>query len=180
MITQIMKLFHKSAGALFFAVGLFSSNGADLPQLTLGQAHETALRDHPLIHVGDLKALVMRQVSRQVQSGFYPNLSANVVAVGTLRDNTRLAAVGALNNPAIFDRNAEGLMLSQLITDFAEPRISPAAPNFKPKPPPTMLRPRASKFCWRSMEPSTRLCRPNPSHGWPNRRSQTANHSWTR
>jgi len=113
-----MKIFHKSAGAVFLAVGLFHSNGVELPQLTLQQAHEAALRDHPLIHVGDLKALVMRQVSRQVQSGFYPNLSANVVAVGTTKENTRLAAIGALNNPAIFDRNAEGLMLSQLITDF--------------------------------------------------------------
>ena len=113
-----MKIFHKSAGAVFLAVGLFRSNGVELPQLTLQQAHEAALRDHPLIHVGDLKALVMRQVSRQVQSGFYPNLSANVVAVGTTKNNTRLAAIGALNNPAIFDRNAEGLMLSQLITDF--------------------------------------------------------------
>ena len=28
------------------------------------------------------------------------------------------AAIGALNNPSIFDRNAEGLVLSQLITDF--------------------------------------------------------------
>ncbi len=32
--------------------------------------------------------------------------------------NTRLAAIGALNNPSILDRNAEGLILSQLITDF--------------------------------------------------------------
>jgi outer membrane protein len=38
--------------------------------------------------------------------------------VGTANENTRLSAIGALNNPGIFDRNAEGLMLSQLITDF--------------------------------------------------------------
>ncbi len=113
-----MKLLHKSVGAVFLAVGLFSSNGVELLQLTLQQAHEAALRDHPLIHVGDLKALLLRQVAREVESGYYPNLSANVVAVGTTKDNTRLGAIGALNNPAIFNRNAEGLMLSQLITDF--------------------------------------------------------------
>jgi outer membrane protein len=112
-----MRVLHLVVSAVFLAE-LFSSSGAELPQLTLQQAHEAALRDHPLIHVGDLKALLMRQISRQVESGFYPNLSANVVAVGTTRDNTRLAAIGGLNNPAIFDRNAEGLMLSQLITDF--------------------------------------------------------------
>jgi outer membrane protein len=88
------------------------------PQLTLQQAHENALRNHPLIHAGDLKAMIASQTVREVRSAFFPNVSANVVAVGTARDNTRLAAVGALNNPAIFDRNAEGLMISQLITDF--------------------------------------------------------------
>ena len=90
----------------------------DSPQLTLQEAHEAALRNHPLISVADLKALAARQVTRQFQSGFFPTLSANVVAVGTANDNTRLAAIGALNNPSIFDRNAEGLILSQLITDF--------------------------------------------------------------
>ena len=90
----------------------------DLPPLALQKAHETALRNHPLISVADLKALAAQQVTRQAQSAFFPNLSANVVAVGTAHDNTRLAAVGALNNPAIFERNAEGLVVSQLITDF--------------------------------------------------------------
>jgi len=113
-----MKRVHHFTGTIFLALGLLRCSGAELPQLTLQQAHEAALRNHPLIHVGDLKALVLRQVTREVQSGFYPNLSANVVAVGTTKENTRLAAVSALNNPAIFDRNAEGLMLSQLITDF--------------------------------------------------------------
>jgi len=118
MIREMMKTLYKtSMFALFFA-GLLSCHGADLPELTLVQAHEAALRDHPLIHVGDLKALVMRQNARQAQAGFFPNLSANVVAVGTAKENTRLAAIGALNNPSIFDRNAEGLMISQLITDF--------------------------------------------------------------
>jgi outer membrane protein len=89
-----------------------------LPPLTLQEAHETALRNHPLISVADLKALAAQQVTRQVRSAFFPNLSGNVVAVGTAGDNTRLAAIGALNNPSIFERNAEGLVISQLITDF--------------------------------------------------------------
>ena len=66
-----------------------------------------------------MKALAARQVTRQVQAAFFPTLSANVMsAVGTADENTRLGAIGALNNPSIFDRNAEGLILSQLITDF--------------------------------------------------------------
>ena len=89
-----------------------------LPELTLQQAHESALRNHPRISVADLRALAARQVTREFRSGFFPNLSANVVAVGTANENTRLAAIGGLNNPSIFERNAEGLILAQLITDF--------------------------------------------------------------
>ena len=101
-------------------LGLLSRGAfaADLPSLNLRQAHETALRNHPLISVADLKALASREVVTQVRSGFFPNISANALAVGTADNNTRLSAIGALNNPAIFDRQAEGLMISQLITDF--------------------------------------------------------------
>ena len=91
---------------------------AEIQPLTLKQAHETAIRNHPLITVADLKALASRQVVTQARSGFFPNISANAVAVGTAASNTRLEAIGALNNPAIFDRQAEGVMISQLITDF--------------------------------------------------------------
>jgi outer membrane protein len=90
----------------------------DLPTLTLSQAHETAIRNHPLISVAELKAMASLQVAKEARAGFFPNISINAVAVGTARDNTRLEAVAALNNPAIFNRQADGLMISQLITDF--------------------------------------------------------------
>jgi len=101
-----------------FGLGFNIASAEDGPALTLQEAHETALRNHPLISVADLKALAAQQYTRQVRSAFFPNLSANVVAVGTAGENTRLAAIGALNNPSIFERNAEGLVVSQLITDF--------------------------------------------------------------
>src|SRR6266849_979926 len=114
----MIKRFYGPFFVVLFGLGFCIASAEDRPPLTLQQAHETALHNHPLISVADLKALVARQVTREVRAGFFPNLSANVVAVGTTGDNTRLAAVGALNNPAIFDRNAEGLMISQLIMDF--------------------------------------------------------------
>jgi outer membrane protein len=102
----------------WLGVCLAQASAADLPSLTLKEAHETALRNHPLISVADLKTLASREVMKQARSGFFPNLSANAVAVGTARSETRLEAIAALNNPSIFARNAEGLVLSQLITDF--------------------------------------------------------------
>jgi outer membrane protein len=110
--------FYSKVAAIGAGLGCWLAGAEELQPLTLQEAHETALHNNPSITVADLKALVARQVTRQVRAGFFPNLSGNVVAVGTAGDNTRLAAVGALNNPAIFDRNAEGLMVSQLITDF--------------------------------------------------------------
>jgi outer membrane protein len=106
-------------GALFLGGSVLTGwAGTNFPSITLPQAHETALRYNPQISVADLRALVARQVTRQVQAGFWPNLSANILAVGAANDNTRLAAIGGLNNPLIFSRQAEGLILSQLITDF--------------------------------------------------------------
>lgn len=113
-----MKLCVCLAGCLVFGIPRLCVAATEPPRLTLEQAHEMALRNHPLIRVGDLKALIAGETVRQTRSGFFPNISANAVAVGTAKDNTRLAAVGALNNPAIFDRNAEGILVSQLITDF--------------------------------------------------------------
>ncbi len=86
--------------------------------LTLQQAHEIALKNHPRISVAQLLALAAHEATREVSSAYLPQVSANVMAVGTTEDTTRLSAIGGLNNPAIFDRNAEGLMVSQLITDF--------------------------------------------------------------
>ena len=104
--------------AVLLGFTLTVAKAEDAQQLNLQQAHEAALRSHPQISVADLKALAARQVTRQFRSAFFPILSANVMAVGTANENTRLAAIGGLNNPSIFDRNAEGLVLSQLITDF--------------------------------------------------------------
>lgn len=95
-----------------------TTNCEELPTLTLEQAHDLAIRNHPRITVSNLKALAAREVTREAQAAYLPSISANAVAVGTAEENTRLAAIGTLNNPSIFDRNAEGLTISQLITDF--------------------------------------------------------------
>ena len=117
---RLLMTLHFEKHCLLVLAGLVltSLRAAEVPPLTLHEAREAALNNHPLITVADLKTLVARQITREVRSGFFPNVSANAVSVGTTENNTRLAAIGALNNPAIFDRNAEGLMISQLITDF--------------------------------------------------------------
>jgi outer membrane protein len=95
-----------------------SLHAAEPPTLSLQQAHEAALKNHPRITVADLRALAARQITREAWAAYFPNVSGNVIAVGTKDENTRLAAIGGLNNPSIFERNAEGITISQLITDF--------------------------------------------------------------
>ena len=91
---------------------------AEEPQsLTLNAARELALHNHPKISQAELEAQASKQVISQVRSGFLPNLMFNATAVGTADENTRIAA-GGLNNPAIYERNAEGVTVTQLILDF--------------------------------------------------------------
>lgn len=100
-----------------FALLPLAALAAEPRMLTLKEARELAIQNHPRISVADLRALAARQTVQQARSGYFPTLTANATAVGASQDNTRLAA-GAINNPSVFERNAEGLSLTQIITDF--------------------------------------------------------------
>jgi len=92
---------------------------ADAPaQLTLSQAEQLALKQHPRISVAELTAMAARQAAREVQSALLPNIFASATAVGTGDPNNTRIAAGALNNPLIYERQADGATISQLITDF--------------------------------------------------------------
>jgi outer membrane protein len=88
-----------------------------LPVLTLKEAQELALRNHPQIAAANLRALAAEQVVREALSGYFPTANLYFSAVGADSHDTRLMA-GGLNNPSVFDRVAEGVGVSQLITDF--------------------------------------------------------------
>lgn len=109
---------------LHFAVVLLAtsalvSNAQTNPprHLTLQEAKEIALKHHPRITVAELRALAAQQAAKEVNASFFPTASINVTAAGADSETTRIAA-GAINNPSVFNRNAEGITISQLITDF--------------------------------------------------------------
>jgi outer membrane protein len=89
----------------------------DVRQLTLRQAQDLAIKNHPRITQAELIALAAKQVVREARSAFFPSISADATAVDSTANNTRIAA-GGLNNPLILSREAEGINISQLITDF--------------------------------------------------------------
>jgi outer membrane protein len=87
-------------------------------KLTLKEARDLALHQHPRITAAEFRALAAKQAVLQTRAALLPAFSLNAVAVGAADPNTRLTAGGGLNNPAVIERAAAGLSISQLITDF--------------------------------------------------------------
>lgn len=85
-------------------------------KLTLKEAEEIALKNHPQIQASLLNALAANEVPTEVGAVRYPLLSANLTGAGA-NDNARIAA-GGLNNPNILSRGATGMSVSQLLFDF--------------------------------------------------------------
>jgi outer membrane protein len=105
------------ACALLLFLGMQSILAQETIPLTLKQAAEIALTNHPQITAAELIALASKQVVRETRAAYYPIVTADATAVGTGGSDTRLAA-GGLNNPLILERNAEGVNASEIITDF--------------------------------------------------------------
>jgi outer membrane protein len=104
------------------------SNQAGSPKLTLRDAEQLALKNHPRVTVAELNAMASQQVYREVRSAFFPTIGGNATGVTTANDGNRLTA-GLLNNPTVFDRAAAGLTAGQLITDFGRTRNLAASAN---------------------------------------------------
>jgi len=105
---------------------------ADLPTqpLTLAEAQRIALNNHPQIKASDYETKAAEEDVTSKRAGYYPHVSANAERAFA-EQNTRLAAIGSLNNPTVIDRGSAGIGVSQLITDFgrtdAEVEASKAA-----------------------------------------------------
>jgi len=88
-----------------------------LPVLTLADAEKIALKSHPQIAEANYRALAAQEVVKETRAGYFPHAGLYVDAVGANSEGTRVTA-GGLNNPAIYDRAAGGVEVSQYLTDF--------------------------------------------------------------
>jgi len=85
-------------------------------KLTLEQAEQIALQNHPQIQAAtQLASAAVAQV-QEARSSYYPQVNASLTGVEAEHDS-RIAA-GFLNNAIIYDRFAAGVAVSQLVTDF--------------------------------------------------------------
>src|ERR1022692_4511671 len=85
-------------------------------KLTLQEAEQIAIQNHPQIQAATQLASAAAAQVQEARSFYYPQAYGSLTGVEA-ENNSRIAA-GALNNPIIYDRFAEGVMVSQLVTDF--------------------------------------------------------------
>jgi outer membrane protein len=84
--------------------------------LTLRQAEQIALQNHPQIQAAANIAAASEAQVTQARAAYYPTVYGSVT--GAYAENDSRVAAGALNNPVIYDRFAGGITASQLVTDF--------------------------------------------------------------
>jgi outer membrane protein len=100
------------AGAMFGA----TAAAQNAQKLSLQEAEQIAIQNHPQVQAAaDLAAEAKAEVT-QAKSAYYPMANGSVTAVDA-ENNSRIAA-GALNNSIIYEREANGVMVNQLVTDF--------------------------------------------------------------
>ena len=88
-------------------------------KLTLRQAEDYALVNAPRLAASELNAQAQIQRVYEARSAFFPQISGEAVGVKAGHDdNNRLAAVNGITNPTVLSRQSDGLLVSQLITDF--------------------------------------------------------------
>jgi outer membrane protein len=114
-----------------FVGNIFADGTTNAPViLTLVDATKLALQNHPQIASANYLALAAQEVEKETRAGYYPNANLYANAVGANEEGTRIMA-GGLNNPSVYDRDAGGLAVSQLITDFGRTANLTASSKFK-------------------------------------------------
>jgi outer membrane protein len=101
------------SGLLFGAV---PCKGQASQSLTLPEAEQIAMQNHPQIQAATQLASAAAAQVTEVRSAYYPQAYGSLTGVEA-EHNSRIAA-GGLNNPVIYDRFAEGFTAGQLVTDF--------------------------------------------------------------
>ena len=87
-------------------------------KFTLKQAENYALANHPHIAAATLDAEAVRQEIRVARSAFFPQIYGESDSVYARRGASRLAAQDNLSDTNVYSRQSDGILVSQLLTDF--------------------------------------------------------------
>ena len=100
----------------FSAIMCAALLGQSPDAVSLAQAEQTALKNHPRIASAELAAQASGFVVKETRSAFYPTLSGNVTGVGTQHGS--VLSAGALTTSSLYSRQASGVVANQLLMDF--------------------------------------------------------------
>jgi outer membrane protein len=92
------------------------AQGQNVVRLSLSEAEQQAVRNHPAIRAGEYSALAAGETVRQVRSAYLPSVYGSFT--GAQAQNGSIITAGGLNNSSVIDRFAYGFSASQLLTDF--------------------------------------------------------------
>jgi len=93
-----------------------TANPAPGPDLTLQDAEKLAIANHPRIQASAYLAAAAKAQVTEARSDYFPHAYGS--ATGVMAENDSRIAAGALNNPVIYNRFADGVTVDQLVTDF--------------------------------------------------------------
>jgi outer membrane protein len=99
-----------------FVVPCAPVSSQNVQKLSLHDAEQIAIKNHPQVQAAANLAEVAKAQIAQERSAYFPLAVGDVTAVDS-ENNSRIAA-GALNSPLIFDKEADGFTVGQLLTDF--------------------------------------------------------------
>ena len=85
-------------------------------RLTLQDAENIALQNHPQIQAAAQLASAAAAQVKEVQAAYFPQASGALT--GAKAETGSRIAAGFLNSPSLFDKFADGVSVSQLLTDF--------------------------------------------------------------
>ena len=98
----------------------------DVVRLTLKDAEDRAVQDHPQIRAGQYAALAAGENVREIKSAYFPTVFGSLTGAQAL--NGSAIAAGGLNNSTVLDRFSYGFSASQLLTDFGRtPKLAASA-----------------------------------------------------
>jgi outer membrane protein len=118
--------------SLMFTVGtaaffLVFGTSIKAETLSLKDAQRIAIKNNPKISAANLEALMAKQTVRESRSTLFPTINADATAVGTPNDRNNILSAGSLQVSSSYSRQADGISVNQLITDFGRTANSVAS-----------------------------------------------------
>jgi outer membrane protein len=86
------------------------------PVVSLAEAQQIAVRNHPRIASAELTAQASGFAVMEARSAYFPTVSGNITGVGT--EHGSVLSAGAVTTSSIYSRQSSGIVANQLITDF--------------------------------------------------------------